>query len=118
MKFIIVTALAVLTVRGQMIYTALLPTQYQKFWSSGSAYPISYPQNFRPYPMNNAQNFHPYPVNYPMDIHSYPIMQVSQMPIQVPQNQNFLKNAQSSKNMYEIIFCPLKNAQLSENACI
>ena len=74
-----------------MIYTALLPTQYQKFWSSGSAYPISYPQNFRPYPMNNAQNFHPYPVNYPMDIHSYPIMQVSQMPIQVPQYQNFLK---------------------------
>ena len=30
---------------------------------------------------------------------------------------HFLKNAQSSENMYEIFFGPLKNAQLSENAC-
>ena len=90
MKFIILTVLAVMAVRGQMMYLSLLPFHYQKSSSLVGTYPANYPLKFRPYPMNYyPQNFRPlYPVNYPMNVLQYP-MQVAQIPMQVPQTQDF-----------------------------
>ena len=81
MKFFILTALVITAVSGQ------LPSQYQKSSSLMGIYPANYPMKFSPYPANYPQNFHP---NYPMNMHQYPsIMQVAQIPMQVPQTQAF-----------------------------
>ena len=110
MKFIILTALAVMAVRGQMMYPSLLPTQYPKSMGLG-AYPVNYPLNFRPYPVNYPLKFPPYPVNYPMNFHQYP-MQVAQIPMQVPQTQDFpLINYPLNFHQY-----PMQEAQIPVQA--
>ena len=91
MKYFILTALVITAVSGQLMYSSLLPSQYQKSSSLMGIYPANYPMKFSPYPANYPQNFHP---NYPMNMHQYPsIMQVAQkIPMQVPQIQDFPDN--------------------------
>ena len=82
MKIIILTAIVIMAVRGQMMYSSLLPSQYQKSSSLLGTYPANYPLKFIPYPTNYPQTFHP---NYPMNMHQYPSMHLAQ----VPQTQDF-----------------------------
>ena len=86
MKIIILTAIVIMAVRGQMMYSSLLPSQYQKSSSLLGTYPANYPLKFIPYPINYPQTFHP---NYPMNMHQYPSMHLAQIPMQVPQTQDF-----------------------------
>ena len=88
MKYFILTALVITAVSGQLMYSSLLPSQYQKSSSLMGIYPANYPMKFSPYPANYPQNFHP---NYPMNMHQYlSIMQVAKnIPMQVPQTQAF-----------------------------
>ena len=86
MKIIILTAIVIMAVRGQMMYSSLLPSQYQKSSSLLGTYPANYTLKFIPYPMNYPQTFHP---NYPMNMHQYPNINVAQIPMQVPQTQDF-----------------------------
>ena len=86
MKIIILTAIVIMAVRGQMMYSSLLPSQFQKSSSLLGTYPANYSLKSIPYPMNYPKTFHP---NYPMNMHQYPNINVAQIPMQVPQTQDF-----------------------------
>ena len=105
-----------MAVRGQMMYSSLLPSQYQKSSSLLGTYPANYPLKFIPYPMNYPQTFHP---NYPMNMHPYPSMHLAQIPMQVPQIQDFPDDRQECPGTciasYLSFTCFGKSGKKSEN---